>query len=92
LEDSLVHGSALESADNDAENGHKNSESCEEIVNLSKNSTSSTNTSGNVELSFQDVINDISHEQGQKDVSLSFYFICLLHLANEKVSLNVVTL
>ena len=37
-------------------------------------------------LSFQDVITDISHEQQQKDVSLSFYFICLLHLANEKVS------
>lgn len=36
-------------------------------------------------LSFQDVISDISNEQKQKDVSLSFYFICLLHLANEKV-------
>lgn len=36
-------------------------------------------------LSFQDVVNDISQQQRQSDVSLSFYFICLLHLANEKV-------
>ena len=37
-------------------------------------------------LSFQAVVNDISLKQEQKDVSLSFYFICLLHLANEKVT------
>ncbi len=36
-------------------------------------------------LSFQEVVNEISLKQEQKDVSLSFYFICLLHLANEKV-------
>lgn len=37
------------------------------------------------ELSFQDVVCDIAQDQTQKDASLSFYFICLLHLANEKV-------
>lgn len=37
--------------------------------------------------SFQSLIKDINQQPGaqQKDASLSFYFICLLHLANEKV-------
>ena len=38
------------------------------------------------EISFQDLVCDISGEQRQKDVTLPFYFICLLHLANEKVT------
>ena len=70
LEDSLVPESA--SGENEAPGGH--------IVKLEK-----TAEEPGV-LSFQDVITEISHEQKQKDVSLSFYFICLLHLANEKVS------
>jgi condensin complex subunit 2 len=37
------------------------------------------------EMSFQDLVCDINSEQKQKDVSLPFYFLCLLHLANEKV-------
>ena len=37
-------------------------------------------------LSFQEVVNSIAQKQEQGDVSLPFYFICLLHLANEKVS------
>lgn len=45
-----------------------------------------TDMSGsNKELSFQDVVCDIAQGQTQKDASFSFYFICLLHLANEKV-------
>jgi hypothetical protein len=36
------------------------------------------------EVSFQDVVCDIAQDQTQKDASFSFYFICLLHLANEK--------
>ena len=35
-------------------------------------------------ISFQDLISDIAVKQQQKEVSLPFYFICLLHLANEK--------
>jgi len=35
-------------------------------------------------LSFQDLVREIATEQKQKDVTLPFYFICLLHLANEK--------
>eukprot|EP01034_Spumella_vulgaris_P026475 gene26475-33056_t len=34
-------------------------------------------------LSFQHLISDIAADPRQKDVSISFYFICLLHLANE---------
>ncbi len=36
------------------------------------------------EMSFQGLVNDLALGQKQKDVSVSFYFICLLHLANEK--------
>jgi condensin complex subunit 2 len=36
-------------------------------------------------LSFQELIADVGAEQQQENVSLPFYFICLLHLANEKV-------
>lgn len=35
-------------------------------------------------MSFKEMITDIAENQEQKEVSLSFYFICLLHLANEK--------
>ena len=35
-------------------------------------------------MSFKEMVTDISENQEQKEVSLSFYFICLLHLANEK--------
>ena len=30
------------------------------------------------------MVNDLAKGQKQKDVSCSYYFICLLHLANEK--------
>jgi hypothetical protein len=42
---------------------------------------------GMEETSFQDLVCEISSGQRQKDVTLPFYFICLLHLANEKVTL-----
>ena len=38
------------------------------------------------QLSFQELISDVGYKQQQQGVSLSFYFICLLHLANEKVN------
>jgi condensin complex subunit 2 len=36
-------------------------------------------------LSFQEVVSEVAREQQQSDITVSFYFICLLHLANEKV-------
>jgi hypothetical protein len=36
-------------------------------------------------LSFRHLISSVSQKQEQSNVSLPFYFICLLHLANEKV-------
>ena len=39
--------------------------------------------SGKASLSFQDMISEVASRPRQKDVSMSFYFICLLHLANE---------
>ena len=36
-------------------------------------------------LSFQDLISSMAGSQQQQGASLPFYFICLLHLANEKV-------
>ena len=44
------------------------------------------------QLSFQEIITEIAGEDGgarQQDVTLPFYFICLLHLANEHVSILV---
>ena len=35
-------------------------------------------------MSFQSLVNTVAKSQKQKEVTLSFYFICLLHLANEK--------
>ena len=35
-------------------------------------------------MSFQKLVNTVAKTQKQKEVTLSFYFICLLHLANEK--------
>ena len=37
-------------------------------------------------MSFQGLIQDLVTNPRQKDVTVSFYFICLLHLANENVS------
>ena len=46
-------------------------------------------STGNAEkLSFQEVVNDLAIGQQQSEVTLPFYFICLLHLANEKVRIN----
>lgn len=35
-------------------------------------------------ISFKETVQEMEHSQRQTDVSLPFYFICLLHLANEK--------
>lgn len=35
-------------------------------------------------ISFQDTVRDMQAAQSQVDVTLSFYFICVLHLCNEK--------
>lgn len=35
-------------------------------------------------LSFQDAVQDLETAKSQADISLPFYFICVLHLANEK--------
>jgi condensin complex subunit 2 len=35
-------------------------------------------------VSFHEVMDEVAREQQQSDVTVSFYFICLLHLANEK--------
>lgn len=37
------------------------------------------------EMSFQDLVADIAVGQKQKDATFAYYFISLLHLANEKV-------
>jgi condensin complex subunit 2 len=36
------------------------------------------------EISFKNVVENIGVNEKQEDVSLAFYFICVLHLANEK--------
>ena len=35
-------------------------------------------------VSFQETVRILGQEQSQTDITLPFYFICILHLANEK--------
>lgn len=39
-------------------------------------------------LTFQQLVHDVSETKHQQDASIQYYFICLLHLANEKVRLG----
>lgn len=41
-------------------------------------------------LSFKSLIAAVDHQQEQTNVSLPYYFICLLHLANERVCMKAV--
>lgn len=43
------------------------------------------------EMSFQDMVKTLSVDMQQKDVTVPYYFICLLHLANEQVSPHLVS-
>jgi len=45
---------------------------------------SSVTASTKTTLSFQDTVRDMQTNQSQSDVTLPFYFICILHLCNEK--------
>jgi condensin complex subunit 2 len=49
-----------------------------------KASLGSTSSADPEALSFQDTIQKMKSSQTQSDVTLPFYFICVLHLANEK--------
>ena len=54
-------------------------------TNIDEKLTKSNNDISNTTISFQKLINNIASKQTQDDVTVSYYFICLLHLANEKV-------
>lgn len=43
------------------------------------------------DVSFQELVQDLSINPNQKDISVPYYFICLLHLANENVIFTLVT-
>ena len=58
------------------------SEEAEQTQNDSE--MSMEKNSENCETSFKNVVDDLGANQAQEDVSLAFYFICVLHLANEK--------
>lgn len=48
------------------------------------NGMEGSNEEANAVLSFHDTVQKLTGFQKQEDVSLPFYFICMLHLANEK--------
>jgi hypothetical protein len=78
----------FEDVENQDPNVIHNSLCTNELFTIEKNSKVKKNNSKVEEkLSFQHLIQDLSVNSRQKDVSLPFYFICLLHLANENVSL-----
>jgi hypothetical protein len=71
---SNTHGSSDENVENEAPD--QDFHSTDVNSNLEKSSEST--------MSFTSLVKDINNQQKQKDVTCSFYFICLLHLANEK--------
>jgi hypothetical protein len=42
-------------------------------------------------MSFKQIMRSVAEEQKQEGVTLPFYFICVLHLANEKVHIKIVS-
>ena len=66
----------------------KNEEADEEDTNEEKDDDMSDASVPNVDasepLSFQKAVQDMEMAKSQPDVTLPFYFICMLHLANEK--------
>jgi condensin complex subunit 2 len=65
---------------------HSNSPETLRIVpdKLEKKIPASPLPLGNSKVSFQSIVNTMDYHQTQADVTVPFYFICLLHLANEK--------
>lgn len=63
-------------------------DSAPESINIdskgSENDSSTSNMIECTETSFKSVVDDLKVKESQEDVSLAFYFICVLHLANEK--------
>jgi hypothetical protein len=78
--------SALPAADQDHD-GH-DTENHQPSAVPRPDKLSGVSTGDREALSFQSMISDLAagDEVRQRDVSLPFYFICLLHLANEHVS------
>ena len=50
----------------------------------STSSPSTTQVEDTPETDFSQIVSDVAVKQNQKDVTMPFYFICLLHLCNEK--------
>ena len=67
-------------AKNESQNEKMESEDDDNL----KDEDSEDQTFGEDTVSFNDVVNCIDESQQQEDVSIAFYFICVLHLANEK--------
>jgi condensin complex subunit 2 len=79
--------SALPAADQD-QDGHGDEN--HQPSGSRQDKLSAASTGDREALSFQSMISDLAagDEVRQRDVTLPFYFICLLHLANEHVSLS----
>ena len=60
-------------------------ESIEQNENSNPQFDSNSQPVAGNDLSFQSLVEGIASEQRQNDVTFPYYFICLLHLANEKV-------
>jgi condensin complex subunit 2 len=60
--------------------GDENENNTDEDAAAKTTATATTATT----LSFQDTVRDMQMNESQPDVTLPFYFICILHLCNEK--------
>ncbi len=54
-----------------------------------KDGRSSESVETKEKISLQEVVTHMSENETQKEVTFPFYFICLLHLANEHVSIII---
>ena len=59
--------------------------SCRDAANQPADSAQTQDSQPQRDMSFHELVKDMSLTNKQKEASLSFYFVCLLHLANEKV-------
>ena len=74
--DSTISYQEIRSTVSDVENREEEDDSSQVINNATVDDVKA--------LSFQDTVRDMQINQSQSDVTVPFYFICILHLCNEK--------
>ena len=87
----LESANKAQKTNNNNNNGNESTSGDENVENVAPDQdfhntdvTSTVEKTTETTMTFTSLVKDINAQQKQKDVTCSFYFICLLHLANEK--------